>query len=518
MTLPKLRLRGKLALAFGVLLLLQMATGFLAVAQLQGITALRLNEAASLASHGMATEWAHQTRMNVQRAVLLAKAGSPLALATFVNGSMKQTSARISELQKQLEKRLTTPAETTLMAKVASSRQTYLSVRAAIIEQLGQPDNLAAAQAAIERQMMPEAEAYLKTIEAVVAHTETQATVHAADAEAQIQQSKGWLIALCGAAVLLAGGMSWLVAQGVLTPVRQAILAAKAIADGDLVTTIRVNRNDELGELQGALSKMQQRLREVVSGIRSGSESVSVATEQIATGNQDLSSRTERTAGSLQEAAVNVDRLAQTMRKSAGSAATANQLAASAVEVAERGGVVVAKVTATMGEINASATRIAEITALIDGIAFQTNILALNAAVEAARAGEQGRGFAVVAGEVRSLAIRSADAAREIKALIGVSVDKVDAGSRLAQEAGRAIQDIVRSVQKVTVAISEISTVAQQQTGSIGEVNDAIGELDRMTQQNAALVEEAAAAAHSLKDQAAHLVSAMSSFRMVAPA
>ncbi len=518
MVFSQLRLRGKLVLAFGVLLLLQVATGFMAVAQLQGISALRLNEAELLTSRGLATDWAAQTRMNVLRAVLLAKAGSPPALASFVNGSMKQTSSRISDLQKQLEQRLVAPDEVDLLNRVASARKSYLAIRATIIEQLAQTDTLVAGQAAVERQLMPEAETYLKSIEMVVAHTEAQASAHAASAEAQIQRSKAWLMVLCGASVVLAGAMAWLVSQGVLTPVRQAIQTAKNIAAGDLVTAIEVDRQDELGELQGALSQMQERLRQVVSGIRSGSESVSVATEQIAIGNQDLSSRTERAAGSLQEAAVNVDRLAQTMRQSAGSAATANQLAASAVEVAERGGEVVQKVTATMGEINASASRIAEITAVIDGIAFQTNILALNAAVEAARAGEQGRGFAVVAGEVRSLASRSADAAREIKSLIGASVDKVDAGSRLAQEAGRAMQDIVRSVQHVTVAISEISSVAQQQTGSIGEVNDAIGELDRMTQQNAALVEEAAAAAHSLKDQAAHLVSAMSSFRMAVPA
>src|SRR5439155_19135741 len=262
------------------------------------------------------------------------------------------------------------------------------------------------------------------------------------------------------------------------------------------------------------LSAMQASLRQIVGQVRASTDSISTASAEIATGNQDLSARTEQTASNLQQAASSMEQLTGTVKQSADSARQADRLASSAAEVAARGGQVVSQVVSTMNDINASSKKIADIIGVIDGIAFQTNILALNAAVEAARAGEQGRGFAVVAGEVRNLAQRSAEAAKEIKALIGASVDKVDSGSRLVADAGKTMQEIVSSVQRVADIIGEITAASSEQSDGIGQVNQSVVQLDQMTQQNASLVEESAAAAESLKEQALRLAQVVGAFRL----
>jgi methyl-accepting chemotaxis protein len=287
-----------------------------------------------------------------------------------------------------------------------------------------------------------------------------------------------------------------------------------AVAAGDLSKSVDPGAQDEVGRLLTQVSMMQARLAEMVRQIRSSTDSISTASAEIATGNQDLSARTEQTASNLQQAASSMEQLTGTVKQSADSARQANQLASSAAEVAARGGKVVSEVVSTMDEINASSKKIADIIGVIDGIAFQTNILALNAAVEAARAGEQGRGFAVVAGEVRNLAQRSAQAAKEIKGLIGASVEKVDSGSKLVADAGETMKEIVGSVQRVTDIIGEITAAASEQSDGIGQVNTAVVQLDQMTQQNAALVEESAAAAESLKAQAGQLARAVGTFKL----
>jgi methyl-accepting chemotaxis protein len=302
----------------------------------------------------------------------------------------------------------------------------------------------------------------------------------------------------------------------IVAPMRSARQVAQTIASGDLTQPIVVQGGDEPAELLAALQTMQSSLRTLVGQVRSSTESITTASSEIAVGSQDLSSRTEQTASNLQQAASSMEQLTGTVKQSADSARQANQLAASAAEVAARGGSVVSQVVSTMDQINASSKKIADIIGVIDGIAFQTNILALNAAVEAARAGEQGRGFAVVAGEVRNLAQRSAEAAKEIKGLIGTSVDKVESGSKLVADAGATMNEIVASVQRVTDIIGEITAAASEQSDGIGQVNTAVTQLDQMTQQNAALVEESAAAAESLKDQARKLVAAVSVFRLEA--
>ena len=289
---------------------------------------------------------------------------------------------------------------------------------------------------------------------------------------------------------------------------------AERIASGDLSTDIEVAGNTDAAQVLRSLQALQDELRRSISAIRSGADGVTVAASEIATGNADLSARTEQTASNLQTAASSMAQLNATVRQSADSASQANQLASSAAAVAQRGGEVVSQVVSTMDEINTSSKKIADIIGVIDGIAFQTNILALNAAVEAARAGEQGRGFAVVAGEVRSLAQRSAEAAREIKSLIGSSVERVETGARLVQDAGSTMGEIVSSVQRVSDIIGEISAAATEQSAGIGQVNGSVVQLDQMTQQNAALVEQSAAAAESLKEQASRLAGAVSSFRL----
>ena len=288
---------------------------------------------------------------------------------------------------------------------------------------------------------------------------------------------------------------------------------AQRIAAGDLTQDVPVHGSSDAVAVLRSLQELQESLRRTLGALRGGADGVSVAAQEIATGNADLSSRTEQTASNLQQAASSMAQLTTTVNQTAESARTANQLASSASEVAARGGQVVAQVVSTMDEINTSSKKIADIIGTIDGIAFQTNILALNAAVEAARAGEQGRGFAVVASEVRSLAQRSAEAAREIKTLIGASVERVESGSRLVQDAGNTMGEIVASVQRVTDIIGEISAAAGEQSAGIGQINMSVTQLDQMTQQNAALVEESAAAAESLKEQSHQLAQAVNSFR-----
>ncbi|TFW33194.1 methyl-accepting chemotaxis protein [Massilia horti] len=328
------------------------------------------------------------------------------------------------------------------------------------------------------------------------------------------------LVCLSGMALglVLAAVVGAMLVRGIVNPLEEAVRIAGAVASGDLTQDIDVKSNDETGRLMRALKEMNQGLANIVGQVRAGTDTIATASGQIAAGNLDLSSRTEQQAAALEETASSMEELTSTVRQNADNARQANALALSASEVAGKGGAVVTEVVATMGAINGSATRIADIIGVIDGIAFQTNILALNAAVEAARAGEQGRGFAVVASEVRSLAQRSAAAAKEIKALIDDSVQKVHHGSELVDRAGATMGEIVQSVSRVTDIMAEIMAASQEQIGGIEQVNQAITQMDQTTQQNAALVEQASAAAQALREEADGLAKAVGTFRLNAQA
>jgi methyl-accepting chemotaxis protein len=340
------------------------------------------------------------------------------------------------------------------------------------------------------------------------------AAANEAEVHASLQTARQVIAGMFVVSLALGIVMAWRITRSVTVPVSEAVDVARVIAGGDLTRNVPTGGRDEAGDLLRAIDQMQESLRRLVGQVRNSTDSIGTASSEVASGSQDLSTRTEEAASSLQQTASAMEQLTSTVRQSADSARQANQLAVSAAEVAQRGGTVVSQVVSTMDEINASSRKIADIIGTIDGIAFQTNILALNAAVEAARAGEQGRGFAVVAGEVRSLAQRSAEAAREIKALIGASVDKVDTGSKLVADAGTTMTEIVASVQRVTDIIGEITAASSEQSDGIGQVNTAVTQLDQMTQQNAALVEQSAAAAESLKDQAARLAGLVEVFRL----
>jgi methyl-accepting chemotaxis protein len=358
-----------------------------------------------------------------------------------------------------------------------------------------------------------------KTMQGLVARTEVLHDDRAALAEVQSWRATAALGALAVLATVVALAIAWKVQRRLVDEIARALGLAEQVAAGNLSADGSPPagdrpRQDEIGDLTRALAHMVTRLRESLHTVRRASDHIDTAAREIAGGNADLSQRTEQAAGRLQQTASSMAQLTGTVRQTADAARTASQLAASASGVAERGGDVVARVVATMEQINVSSRRIADIIGTIDGIAFQTNILALNAAVEAARAGEQGRGFAVVASEVRSLAQRSSSAAREIKTLIGASVERVEAGTRLVGDAGTTMGEIVASVQRVRDIITEISAAAGLQSSGIEQVSGAAGDLEHMTQQNAALVEQSAAAATSLQDQASRLAEVVHRFQL----
>ncbi|WP_413436797.1 methyl-accepting chemotaxis protein [Sulfuriferula sp. GW1] len=334
------------------------------------------------------------------------------------------------------------------------------------------------------------------------------------DAEQSFNSIHRVMLGLTAFALLLGALVAWLITRSITHPINRAVKIAQTVAGGDLTSRIEVTSKDETGQLLQALKEMNDGLSKIVSQVRSGTDTIATATSQIAAGNLDLSSRTEEQASSLEETASSMEELTSTVKQNAEHARHANQLVMSTSEFAVKGGHVVGQVVHTMASIKASSRKISDIIGVIDGIAFQTNILALNAAVEAARAGEQGRGFAVVAAEVRNLAQRSAGAAKEIKILIGDSVEKVDMGSKLVDEAGETMDDIVTSVELVTEIMSGIANASKEQSSGIEQVNQAVGQMDEVTQQNAALVEEAAAASESLQDQAGKLAQVVSIFKL----
>jgi len=366
----------------------------------------------------------------------------------------------------------------------------------------------------LAKQIGPSTQAIVAGMAKIVEYEKNSAAKAAEDAEIKYASARNLMIGIGTLAIVLGGLIGWFSTRSITRPISEAVRVAETVTSGDLSSRIEVRSKDETGQLLQALKDMNGNLLDIVRQVRSGTDAIATASSQIAAGNLDLSARTEEQAGSLEETASSMEELTSTVKQNTDNARQANMLAAAASNVAVKGGTVVSQVVDTMESIKDSSKKIVDIIGVIDGIAFQTNILALNAAVEAARAGEQGRGFAVVASEVRSLAQRSAAAAKEIKALIGESVDTVDAGSKLVDQAGVTMNEIVNSVKRVTDIMNEITSASEEQSAGIEQVNRAISQMDEMTQQNASLVEEAAAASEAMRDQAGNLARVVSIFKL----
>ena len=513
MKLNNLRIATRLSIGFGAVLALLLVIVAIAYSRLASTNAGLAQLLAYQQQAELTQVWYGKTQLNIARAVAVAKSSGQPEVQAYFDPLVKKTSAEITAIQQKLEPMITSPEVKELMSVVAKKRTEYIAARNSVFDTIKQADYVTADEQ-LNSKMLPASEAYLGAMAKVQALQDSLADKDAVGLDGGIRNASTALLVLLGASLAVGAAMAFVITRSVTVPLHEAVGAARVIAASDLSQPVDSQRKDELGDLLRALGQMQGALRGLVGQVRSSTDSIGTASAEIAVGTQDLSARTEQAASNLQQTASSMEQITATVKQSAESARQANQLAASASEVAVRGGVAVSQVVATMQDINAASKKIADIIGVIDGIAFQTNILALNAAVEAARAGEQGRGFAVVASEVRSLAGRSADAAKEIKSLIGASVEKVQGGSKLVADAGRTMAEIVGSVKRVSDIIGEITAASAEQSDGIGQINGLVTQLDQMTQQNAALVEQSAAAAESLKDQASKLASVVATFRL----
>jgi len=511
--MKNMRIGSRLGLGFALVLSLLVLMTIIGVWRLQDIGGRTASMIAlDLQKERLATEWAANIDANGVRTVAVIKSNNA-DHQKFFKDQMAGTVDRTSAVQKQLDELVKSADGRKLFDSLLAQRKVYNDLRNKVIN-IKEAGDEAAAVTALETELIPAMKEYSARVNAVATHQRDVINRSAAIVDEQYRSGRAILIAVGVLALLVGIIASWRLSDGITRPLRRAVQATSAVAAGDLSTHVEVDRKDEIGQLLQGLHDMSQNLLKTVREVRSGADTIATASSEIATGNLDLSSRTEQQAGSLEETASAMEELTSTVRQNADNARQANELAASASEVATQGGNVVGQVVTTMESINESSRKIVDIISVIDGIAFQTNILALNAAVEAARAGEQGRGFAVVASEVRSLAQRSASAAKEIKALINDSVEKVGSGSKLVAQAGNTMSEVVLSVKRVTEIVGEITVAGQEQSEGIEQINLAITQMDETTQQNAALVEQAAAAAQSLQDQADRLAQVVGIFKL----
>ena len=513
MRLKDLPLASKLYGAMGLLILAMLVIG--------GGTLVRNDQIISQATASIndaqdiirkSVQWQGMTQTAVARSMASAISSDP-AVGELFKENIANDAPEVAKLREGIAKQAERPEDKAKLKEIVGLGQVLLAASKKARD-AGEAGDWTATSRIVKNEYVPSVKAYLDAIGQFVVMQEQRADAArqaSLDARAALRWQAGF------AALVIAGlgiATAWLLSRAIALPMAQAVQVAEAVAAGDLRSDIDQDARDETGQLLTALKRMNESLMSIVGQVRQSSDSIATGTGEIASGNADLSQRTEQQAANLQQTAASMEELTATVKQNADIARTATQLAQSASEVAVSGGQAVQEVVAVMRQIDESSRRINDIIGTIDGIAFQTNILALNAAVEAARAGEQGRGFAVVASEVRALAQRSAGAAKEIKSLIGDSGAKVESGTRLAGSAGETMGQIVDQVRRVSDLISEISAASAEQSQGIDQIGDAIAQLDQVTQQNAALVEESAAAAESLKHQAAQLNQAVAVFRL----
>ncbi|MEW6021410.1 MAG: methyl-accepting chemotaxis protein [Pseudomonadota bacterium] len=511
--LSNMKIGHRLALGFALVLALSILVTAISIVKLNTVAeAAEQMLAQPIKKERLIGDWASNIAVAVIRTSAIIKSSDP-SLTDFFAKNIEETNAKATGYLRDVEASLSTPEEKAIFEKMLALRDGYAGGRKEAVR-LKSEGKVEEAMQVHDKVYIPAAQAYQANIQALVALQRKQVD----DLRDQIQHtrddSRRTMLLLGALSVAFGSLCAWWLTRSITRPVQSAVALARRVAAGDLTSRNEAHTKDEIGVLQDTLADMNAKLHGLVTEIRGGSHAIATASSEIAAGNLDLSSRTEQQASSLEETASSMEELNSTVSQNADNARQASMLAISASEVAGRGGVVVEQVVQTMASINESSKKIADIIGVIDSIAFQTNILALNAAVEAARAGEQGRGFAVVATEVRNLAHRSANAAKEIKDLIDDSVTKVDDGARLVDQAGATMTEIVGSVQRVTDIIGEITAATGEQTTGIGQINEAINQMDQVTQQNAALVEQAAAASNAMHEQAGQLLEAVSVFKL----
>jgi methyl-accepting chemotaxis protein len=458
----------------------------------------------------LAHKWTADINLNWVRTTAALNAADQDYISTLQK-EMDATSKTIGETQKKLTPLIQDEKGKELVATIGKMRELYRGPRSELMKKKVAGEDVAAAA---KTTLLPLAESYLKSLENLGEHMDQRLTAGQAATQAVAVTSQTIMGVGAGLSLLIGIVMAVMTTRSITTPIGQAVVAAQAIERGDLNVSIHIEGSDEAAQLMQALAAMRDNLSRIVGDVRDNADGVSTSSAEIAHGNHDLSARTESQASALQETAASMEEMSATVTQNAENARRANQLSMSASTIAIQGGAVVSQVVQTMKGINESSRKISDIISVIDGIAFQTNILALNAAVEAARAGEQGRGFAVVASEVRALAGRSAEAAKEIKSLINASVERVEQGSTLVDQAGVTMTEVVDSIKRVTEIMGEITVASSEQSTGVSQVSDVVQKMDQVTQQNAALVEEMAAAASSLRTQAKALVDVMAFFQL----
>jgi methyl-accepting chemotaxis protein len=512
--IANIKIGKRLGLGFTLILAMTMVIAAVGAWRMTEIaTSTKAMMAVPLAKERLITDWYTLNSASIRRTAAIVKSADPSLGAYFKEDSAASVK-KAAELLKQIEPLIAAGGtEKELFAKILEQRKAYSASRDGAVKAKAAGNEEEAARI-LEKEFTPASQKYQDLLQELVTRQRNSMDATASAIDNKATGGTTLIVSLAACAALLGAAVSILLTRGIVGPIRVAVSVAETVAGGDLTRSIVASTNDETGALLRALRHMNDSLVGIVSQVRGGTDTIATASREISAGNLDLSNRTEQQAGALEETAASMEELTTTVRQNADNARQANQLAIAASTVATQGGAVVGEVVSTMGAINDSANRIVDIIGVIDGIAFQTNILALNAAVEAARAGEQGRGFAVVASEVRNLAQRSAAAAKEIKELITASVANVEAGTKLVDQAGSTMEQVVGSIRRVTDIMAEITSASQEQTGGIEQVNRAIGEMDSVTQQNAALVEEAAAAASSMQDQAGKLAEVVSVFKL----